>query len=296
MSKELKGIIMLFVTAFIWGTAFTAQSAGMEYIGPFTFNCVRSFLGGLVLIPIMAGFKAFDRQNIKTDISLKNTVIGGICCGTVLFAASALQQCGIAQTTAGKAGFITALYIVLVPLAEYFIYKKASKRIWLCVLIAMCGFYLLCIKEDLGIGRGDMLVLVCAFCFTVHIMVIDVFNGRNTDGMLMSCIQFFTAGVYSAVFMLAKENVSAAAVARAWLPLAYAGIMSSGVAYTLQILGQRRTSPAKATLIMSLESVFAAAAGAIILGEKMQPREMLGCVLVFAAVIIAQIRPTSAEK
>ena len=289
MNRELQGSLMLLLTAIIWGTAFVAQSAGMEFIGPFTFNFARSIVGGLALIPVIAGFKAFDKENKKSDISLKNTIIGGIICGTVLFVASALQQCGIALTTAGKAGFITALYIVIVPIAEFFIYKKTNKRIWTCVFVAVVGFYLLCIKEDMSIGKGDFLVFLCALGFTAHIIVIDIFNAKNTDGILLSCIQFFTAGILSALFMFVLEDVSFKAIFAAWLPVLYAGVMSSGVGYTLQILGQRRTPPAKATLIMSLESVFAALAGWIILKETMQPKEFIGCVLVFTAVILAQL-------
>ncbi|MBO5561637.1 MAG: DMT family transporter [Firmicutes bacterium] len=286
--KNLTGSFMLLLTAFIWGTAFVAQSKGMDYIGPFTFNFVRSVIAGIVLIPIIVLFKKAEK-NKKQNISLKQTLIGGIACGVMLCLGSAFQQSGIVLTTAGKAGFITALYIVIVPVLEFIIYKRASGRIWLCVFIAVCGFYLLCIKENFTIGKGDLLVLVCALCFAGHIMVIDIFAAKNTDGMIMSCIQFFTAAVIFLLFMYVLERPDIKSIINAWRPIMYAGVMSSCIGYTLQILGQRRTPPAAATLLMSLESVFAALSGWLILGEKMLPKELTGCVLVFAAVILAQL-------
>lgn len=287
-NDSLTGSLMLLLTALIWGTAFVAQSVGMKYVGPFTFNCVRSFIAGFALIPIIAIFKAADRDK-KRIFSVKQTLIGGIACGVMLYLGSAFQQCGIVLTTAGKAGFITALYIVIVPLLEYIIFKRTTRKIWLCVFIAICGFYLLCIKENFSVGKGDLLVLACAFCFAGHIMVIDFFTAKNTDSMIMSCIQFFTAGVIFLLCTLIFEKPDANGILNAWKSILYAGIMSSGAGYTLQILGQRRTPPAAATLIMSLESVFAALSGWAILGETMLPKELIGCALVFTAVILAQM-------
>lgn len=292
MSKKMQGNIMLLVTALIWGTAFVAQSEGMRYVEPFTYNAVRTLLGGIVLIPVITAFRMFSGKThtLERVVSRKATVIGGIACGVVLFAASSFQQCGIAMTTAGKAGFITALYIVIVPLIELIIYRKSNAFVWICVVIAAGGFYLLCIKEGFEIGRGDILVLCCAVFFAVHIMVIDYFNGKNADGMVLSCIQFFTAGTLMTIVMLVFESPNLNAILDAKYTILYAGIMSSGIAYTLQILGQRHTAPAAATLIMSLESVFAALSGWLILHEALSPKEMAGCALVFTAVILAQLK------
>lgn len=292
MSKNLKGSIMLLITSFIWGTAFVAQSDGMNYVEPFTYNAMRTLLGGFVLIPIILIFKAVGKRTGAPPLnySLKNTVKGGICCGVVLFIASSFQQFGIAYTTTGKAGFITALYIVLVPLLLGMILKKAVPlKMWLFVLIAVVGFWFLCINEDFRISKGDFLVLCCALFFAVHIIVVDHFIEQNTDGMLMSCIQFFTAAVFMLIGMFVFESPNIDSIIDAKIPVLYAGIMSSGVAYTMQILGQRYTAPTIATLLMSLESVFAALSGWLILHEKLSPKELCGCGLVFTAVILAQL-------
>ena len=198
---------MLLITSIIWGTAFVAQSEGMSYVEPFTYNAMRTLLGGVVLIPIMILFRFSDKRNgkEKSSCSLKNTVIGGICCGIALFIASSFQQAGIAQTTAGKAGFVTALYIVIVPMVGIFLHKKMPLRMWLFIAIALAGFWLLCIKQDIGISSGDLLVFFGAIFFAVHITVIDYFNQKNTDGVLMSCIQFFTAGLFMLICMFIFE-------------------------------------------------------------------------------------------
>lgn len=292
MSKKLRGSIMLLMTAMIWGLAFVAQSDGMNYVGPFTYNASRTLLGGVVLIPVIALFRLIPQKN-KADTPknapLKTTITGGIVCGTVFFVASTLQQIGITMTTAGKAGFVTALYIVIVPIIGVIVYHKTTLKIWICCVIAIAGFYFLCITEDFGVSTGDLLVLACAFFFAVHIMVIDRFNAKNTDGTLMSCIQFFTAGIMMLVCMFIFEQPDIDAVFAAWLPILYGGVMSCGIAYTLQILGQRHTEPTVATLIMSLESVFAALSGWLLLGESLSIKELCGCALVFIAVVLAQI-------
>lgn len=295
MTSKFKGSFMLLITSLIWGTAFVAQSEGMNYVEPFTYNALRTLLGGVVLIPVILIFKwaGKRRGTAQKECSKKDTVIGGICCGVVLFIASSFQQAGIVYTTAGKAGFVTALYIVIVPLLGIFVHKRVPIKMWLFVAIAVVGFWLLCIKEDFSVSFGDLLVLVCAFFFAVHIMVIDHFNAKNTDGMLMSCIQFFTAGILMTICMFAFENPDTDSIYAAGFTILYAGIMSSGVAYTLQIIGQRYTAPTVATLLMSLESVFAALSGWLILHEKMSVKEFCGCVLVFAAVILAQLVDTT---
>lgn len=295
MASKFKGSFMLLITSLIWGTAFVAQSEGMNYVEPFTYNALRTLLGGVVLIPVIFIFKWAGKRRgaAQKGCSKKDTVIGGICCGVVLFIASSFQQAGIVYTTAGKAGFVTALYIVIVPLLGVFVHKRVPLKMWLFVAIAVVGFWLLCIKEDFKVSFGDLLVLVCAFFFAVHIMVVDHFNGKNTDGMLMSCIQFFTAGILMTICMFAFETPHTDSIYAAGFTILYAGIMSSGVAYTLQIIGQRYTAPTVATLLMSLESVFAALSGWLILHERMSVKEFCGCVLVFAAVILAQLVDTT---
>ena len=298
MIKNFKGSLMLLITSLIWGTAFVAQSEGMNYVEPFTYNAMRTLLGGVVLIPVIILFRFLDKRNgkEKTSCSLKNTVTGGICCGIVLFIASSFQQSGIAQTTAGKAGFVTALYIVIVPLIGIFLHKKMPLRMWLFIAIALAGFWLLCIKQDIGISSGDLLVFFGAIFFAVHITVIDFFNEKNTDGVLMSCIQFFTAGLLMLICMFIFEKPTIPNIMGAGGTILYAGIMSCGVAYTLQILGQKHTNPTLATMLMSLESVFAALSGWLILGEKLSIKEFFGCVLIFAAVILAQLAGTDKIK
>lgn len=298
MIKNFKGSIMLLITSLIWGTAFVAQSEGMNYVEPFTYNAMRTLLGGVVLIPVMILFRFSDKRNgkEKSSCSLKNTVIGGICCGVALFIASSFQQAGIAQTTAGKAGFVTALYIVIVPMIGIFLHKKMPLRMWLFIAIALAGFWLLCIKQDIGISSGDLLVFFGAIAFAVHITVIDYFNQKNTDGVLMSCIQFFTAGLLMLICMFIFEKPTIPNIMGAGGTILYAGILSCGVAYTLQILGQKHTNPTLATMLMSLESVFAALSGWLILGEKLSIKEFIGCVLIFAAVILAQLAGTDKLK
>ena len=289
MKKQMQANLLLVLTAFIWGSAFVAQSAGMDYVRPFTYNMSRNVLGFLVLLPVIYLLNRKKGTGLG-EILLPDrlTLIGGICCGVVLAVASGFQQYGVSMTTAGKAGFITALYIILVPVFSSFLGKKPPRVIWLCVVIALVGFYLLCVKEGFTISTGDLLVLCCAFCFTAHILVISHFSGKGTDGVKMSCIQFAVAGLLSAVPALIWEHPSLQQITTAWLPIAYAGIMSSGVAYTLQIVAMKDAEPTTATLIMSLESVFAALSGWLILGEQLSGKELLGCILVFAAVILAQ--------
>ncbi len=289
MSKKMQGNIMLLITAMIWGSAFVAQSKGMEFIGPFTFNVLRSFVGGIVLLPVIAIFSRGKKYSPEEKQQIdKNTLIGGICCGVVLFVASSFQQYGLVHTTAGKAGFITALYIVIVPLLGLFLGKKVPKIVWGCVALAISGFWLLCIKEDFSVGLGDLMVLICAFFYSLHIVTIDHF-GPKADCVKMSCIQFWVAGVISIIPVLLFEEPRMAAIMDAKWTILYAGVLSSGVAYTFQIIAQKYTDPTVATLLMSLESVFAALSGWLILNESMMPKELFGCVLVFTAVILAQI-------
>ena len=297
----LKSGIMLFMTAFIWGVAFVAQSVGMKYIEPFTFNCVRSLLGGLVLIPCIWFLNKRDKQNAEnndrepmTKAEKKMLILGGVCCGIALFFASNLQQFGVKYTTVGKAGFITALYIVLVPILGLFLKKHVGIKIWISVGISVIGLYLLCITDGLSISKGDFFVLLCAFVFAIHILVIDYFSPK-TDGVIMSCIQFFVCSALTAVPMILFEEPSVNAIVMAAVPLLYAGILSSGVAYTLQVLAQKDTDPTIASLILSLESVFSVLAGFFVLHQALSKRELLGCVLMFGAIILAQLPEKNKE-
>lgn len=286
-----KNLSLLFLTAFIWGTAFVAQAVGMDHIGPLTFNMARSFVGGVALIPVCLVFARIkspeQRQAEKKE--RKTLLLGGLCCGAALGVASALQQLGIQYTTVGKAGFITALYIVIVPILGLFLRKKVGVKLWVSVVIAVFGLYLLCMSGSLALQKGDFLVLLCAVVFSIHIMVIDYFSPK-VDGVQMSCIQFFVAGILSAVGMLVMEGVpSPHALAVSWVPILYAGALSSGVGYTLQIIGQKGVNPTIASLVLSLESVISVLAGWVILHQSLSSREALGCVLMFCAIILAQL-------
>lgn len=288
MLKKLRGSLMLLTAAFIWGTAFVAQSKGMDYVAPFTYNAVRTLIGGVVLIPMVFLFgqkscrKASENNN-------KISFIGGIICGLVLFAASSFQQLGISLTSAGKAGFITALYVVIVPVISIIFGQKSSLKMWLCAFTVIIGFYFLCIKEGFRLSKGDLYVLICAVFYSVHIIVIDHFNSKGAEPVKMSCVQFFTAGSIMMICMFIFESPALSAVWAAKYTILYAGVMSCGVAYTLQIIGQKYTESTAAALIMSLESVFAALAGWIILSEHMSMKEFAGCILVFAAVVFSQL-------
>ena len=292
--KSMGSSLMLLLTAFIWGVAFVAQSVGVEYVRPFTFNAARFILGGLVLIPVIVFMRREKTDRFRESSETWEGIKGGILCGIALFVAASFQQFGVSMTTVGKAGFITALYIVIVPILGVFMRKKVPAFVWVSVALATVGMYLLCITEGFRIGTGDLCVFICAVCFSFHILIIDCVSPK-ADGVLISCIQFFTAGVLALIPAAFLEKPSAATVLAAWQPIAYAGIMSSGVGYTLQVVAQKNTDPTVASLLMSLESVFSLLAGWVILGQKLSRRELLGCVLVFAAVILAQL-PGRAEE
>ena len=294
MLKRFRGSIMLLLAAIIWGTAFVAQSKGMDYVEPFTYNSIRTLIGGIALFPVNAVLS--KRSSLHSVTHRKVSIIGGICCGIILFAASSFQQLGISMTTAGKAGFITALYVIIVPVSGLFFGKRPHIKIWVCAAVAVAGFYLLCVKKHFTISDGDIYVLISAFFYAFHIIAIDYFNARKADCMLMSCIQFFTAGTIMAICMFIFEAPTLENVLEARYTILYTGIMSCAVAYTLQIAGQKYTEPSVATLIMSLESVFAALSGWLILHEKLSIREIIGCIFVFSAVIAAQYERKNKEK
>lgn len=285
-----KNTCMLLLTAFIWGTAFVAQSVGMDYLEPFTFNGVRCLIGAIALLPCIWFFnRGKEKENKINDENAKRDLIkGGIACGILLFAASSLQQIGLVYTAAGKAGFITAFYIVLVPVFGIFLHKNIGWKVWTAVAIALAGLYFLCITEAFTIGVGDIYVLLCALIFSVHILVVDHYAPK-VDGVKLSCIQFLVAGIVSIPFMLILESPKMGNMMTSWFPLIYAGVFSCGIAYTLQILGQKNVNPAIASLILSLESCFSVLSGWVILGERLSARETIGCIMMFAAIILAQI-------
>lgn len=263
----------------------------MDYIGPFTFNAIRSFIGGLALLPVIVLFSPKKREKTKNTGVIddgKKLWIGGILCGVILFLASSFQQIGIQYTSVGKAGFITACYIVIVAVLGFLFKKKSGPFIPLAVLIAVVGLYLLCIKENFSIEKGDSLILVCSFLFAIHILVIDHFS-PIVDCIKMSCIQTFICGILSLIPMFIWETPKTASILQAGVAILYAGILSSGVAYTLQIAGQKKMNPTVASLILSLESCFSVLAGWIILGQQLTGREITGCAVMFIAILLAQL-------
>ncbi len=309
MTKRMRGNLLLLLAAFIWGLSFVAQSEGMKYIGPFAFIGIRSMLAGVSLAVFLgirklvsAGQRKRRKQkeigngeNRKKNTGKRTVLLGGMCCGMVLFAATMLQQVGIMHTNEpGKAGFITALYLILVPLFGIFVRKKVGIKVWIAVLLAICGMYLLCITEGIRMATGDLYLLGCAFVFTLHILVIDYFSPK-ADGVTVSCIQFLVCGIFGMTGMFLTESVELAHVLEAWLPLVFSGVFSGGIAYTLQIIAQKDTEPAVASLLMSLESVFAVFGEWLILGQLLSAREFAGCVLVFAGIILTQL-PDRKEK
>lgn len=286
MKKQLSGGIALLGATVIWGSAFIAQSVGMDKIGPFTFQAVRCFLAVVFLFPASALFsrgKPFWKS--WADPALWRS---GVICGLALFAASSLQQIGLVYTDAGKAGFLTAMYIVFVPFLGLFVGQKPGRNALLSLIPAIVGLYLLSCTSVSGINKGDVLLLLCAVAFSVQILLIDR-HCAGLDGLKLNCIQALVVAVLSVPWALLTETVDASLIAACWLPLGYAGILSMGVAYTLQIVGQKRVAPSAAALLMSLESVFAALFGWLLLHETMTRAELLGCALVFAAVVISQL-------
>lgn len=291
MKKELKYLPLLVLTALIWGVAFVAQSVGNEYVGPFTFNAVRSVLGGAVLLPLIP---LLDRlsKNEKAAVTPKdkrNLWLGGALCGVLLGIASGLQQWALEYASVGKVGFITALYIVIVPVLGIFFRRRPGVQVWVAVAIALGGLYLLCWNGGgAALGPGEMLLLACSALFSLHILVIDHFSPL-VDGVKLSCIQFFVAGLVCAVPSLLFEQPTLSGVLGAWGPILYAGVLSCGVAYTLQVVAQKHVEPTLASLTLSVESVFSVLAGWLLLNQTLTGREIAGCVLMFCAIVLAQL-------
>ena len=292
---QMKNSLLLLLTSFIWGVAFVAQSVGGEAVGCFTFNGVRSLIGAFVLIPVIYFLDNQKKKELGEEKYLeqkgdsKILLLGGVCCGVMLCIASNFQQFGISFTTVGKAGFITAMYILIVPILGLFMKKKVGVKVWLGVVLATIGLYMLCMtSESFSLSKGDFLVLICAGFFSLHILIIDYFSPK-VDGVRMSCIQFFVCGIISVIIAFIFESPSLSAILSGWLPILYAGVLSCGVAYTLQIVGQKNMDPTVASLILSLESVFSVLAGWLILNQTMTLREFSGCGLMFLAIILAQL-------
>ncbi|MBR5641497.1 MAG: DMT family transporter [Firmicutes bacterium] len=306
MNKKMIANIMLTITALIWGVSFVFQRKGMEYIEPLTFAASRLVLAALAvtLVALIMDLKdgkkpgAVIEKAPDTESYKKNTILGGVLAGLCLTGAGAFQQMGVVYTTAGKAGFITALYMMLVPVINFiFFRKKNTWLVWLGVVVGVVGLYLLCMTDkSFSVTKGDALVLICSVFFALHILVCDHFAPLG-NAVKISAIQFITACLCTWVLAILWEAPTWAKIVSAAVPIAYCGLMSGGVAYTLQILAQRNTDPTVAALILSLESVFAVIGGAIILHERMSPRELIGCVIMFVAIILVQIPlPEKKEK
>lgn len=294
-SSKIRQNVFPVLAALIWGTAFVAQSVSTDFVEPFTFNCLRFFVGFAVLLLINWIFARLGLKGKSMPGGRRSLIIGGVCCGVLLAAASNLQQFGLQFTTAGKAGFITTLYVVLVPLFGLALGRKARVSTWISVGLSVVGLYLLCMKGSLSIQKGDLYVLICAVVFALHILCIDHFAPK-TNGLELSCVQFLTAGIVSGLGMLFTESPDWAGISRCVWPILYVGIFSSGVAYTLQILAQKGSDPTVVTILLSLESVFSVLAGAVILGDRLSAQETVGCAVMFAAVILAQLPAPLGKK
>ncbi len=294
--KARNSMLLAFVTI-IWGVAFVAQSKGADETGPYSFNCIRSLLGGLVLLPVISLLDriGLSKKRPVNSQERKTLIIGGIACGVALFVASTVQQLGIFYgNSVGKAGFLTACYIVIVPILSMFYKERCGKNVWVGVGMTLVGLYLLCIKESFLLQKNDILLLLSAFCFSIQILLIDYFSPK-VDGVRLAAIEFFTCGILGIIPMVfieirnLVEWFQGFSTWNAWGPILYAGILSCGVAYTLQIIGQNGLNPTVASLIMSLEAVISVLAGWLLLGQKMSAKELIGCGLMFGAIVIAQI-------
>lgn len=286
MKSNLKGSLILILTALIWGMAFAAQSTATDYMGPFTFVCIRFGITSLVLFATVPFFLRMDKRE-RAGGSVKGYLKCGALMGVLLFAACALQQIGIAQTTAAKSGFITALYIVMIPLIGIFMGKRIGRLVWIGVAIALVGLCLLCLKDDLTVNAGDLITLACAVMFSLHIIVVDKLAG-GLNSVVLSAIQFGTGALISLPLML-TEAPDPGRILACWPSMLYASVCSGAIGYTLQVVGQKYTEPTLASLLLCLEAVFAAVGGWILLGEVLSLRELAGCVLLLSASIIAQV-------
>lgn len=290
MKKQLKGSLYLLLATIIWGCAFVAQSAGMDLIGPFTFQAVRCLLAIIALVPVIALFDRVEHKVFLSEWKDRSLWKSGLICGAALFVATGLQQLGLVYTDAGKAGFLTAMYIVFVPIIGLFFKKKPSFMAVISILIAVAGLFLLSCMGVSRINIGDIYLVGCAVAFAVQITFVDRYAAK-VDSLRLNCIQSLVCTVLSTVFMFLTETPRLEPILDCWVPLCYTGILSLGAAYSLQILGQKELEPTTASLIMSLESVFAVLSGWLILNERLTVWESIGCVLVFTSVILSQLHP-----
>ncbi|MBR5314152.1 MAG: DMT family transporter [Clostridia bacterium] len=293
--KKFRAAIMLMMAALVWGAAMSFQVEGMDHVGPVTLQAVRFLLGGTVLLPAVFILGKKDPGADKESYKSSGVLVGGAICGVFLMIACTLQQLGLQFTTAGKAGFLTSLYIIIIPILGIFLKKKISLGIWGSVALAMLGMYLLCMKESLVLSRGDTLVFISAIVFSFQIMAVAKYASVY-NALKLSCIQFYVCGILSAIVMFIFETPDITSILNAWVPILYLGAASCGIGYTFQTIAQKDLQPAIASIIMSLESVFAALFGWILLGQKMSVREILGCVIMFAAIILAQIFDTPEKE
>lgn len=298
--KELKANGLLLLTAAIWGFSFVAQRVGSEHLGAFTFNGIRFAIGSISLIPLILFLNRKKVNNNQGEVNStkadrKDTFKAGIIAGTVLFVAATLQQIGMASTTAGKGGFITGIYMVIVPVLGLFLKQKTNKNTWIGIGLAIIGLYLLTITDGLSIGKGDFLVLMSSFLWATHILIIDNFT-KKIDPLKLSSIQFATCSILSLIIAFGFETITAAGIEGALMAILYGGLLSVGVAYTLQVVAQKDAKPTHAAILLSMESVFGVIGGALFLGESLNGRGLIGCVLIFIAIIISQIKPADELK
>lgn len=288
MKANLRGSLILILCAFIWGMAFSAQSSATEHIGPFAFVCLRFAITSVVLFAAYPFLRGKPAEKSASEPGMKAYLILGAALGVILFGACALQQAGIAHTTAAKSGFITALYIVLIPIIGLFMGKRVGMQVWIGVAIALVGLCLLSLKEDMSVNIGDLITLLCAVVFSFHIIVIDKYAG-SMNSVLLSAIQFGVGALIALPIMIIREMPSIEDIIACWVSIAYAAVFSGAIGYTLQMVGQKYTEPTLASLLLCLESVFAALGGWILLGEVLSVKELLGCMLMLSASVIAQI-------
>jgi drug/metabolite transporter (DMT)-like permease len=292
-NKRFGANMLLLLTAAIWGFAFVAQRVGSQYVGAFTFNGVRFALGSISLIPLIIYFdkrkKSGSNNEGKVKVNVKKSILPGVVVGIVLYVAATLQQVGLIYTTVGKASFITGLYMVFVPIIGIFLKHKVGKNSWIGVVIAVVGLYLLCVNENFRIGYGDLLEVIGAIFWAIHILTIDYFSSKM-DALKLSCIQFATCSFLSLVTALIFEQITMSGISQALVPILYGGLLSVGVAYTLQVVAQKNAKPSHAAMILSMESVFGAIGGALLLGESMSSRGYIGCILIFGGILVSQIR------
>jgi len=281
MSK-IKTDILLLISALIWGFAFVAQRAGMQYIGPFTYNAIRFAMGGLFLVPFVL------KRNSSYKSSAKINFKYGIILGLILFIASSFQQIGIIYTTAGNAGFITGMYVVLVPIFGIFIGKKTFKSTWVGALLAIAGLYFLSASENISMNFGNFLVLISSLFWAVHVLLIDNF-AKKVEPLIIACIQFLVTSFLCFIAMLFTETSTWSAIYSALAPLIYGGIISVGIGFTLQIIAQKKAHPTHAAIILSLEAVFAVIGGILILKEALNLNTFIGCLLMLAGMMISQL-------